>query len=230
MLISPDILLYYQIYGCGCPHPDRLPRGRLGRDHPHRVHDPVMETGPSQPAISRPGRLAVFVLAVPAAFLLFLSSPTASRADIYRWVDGQGTAHFTDDPSSIPAEYRKGSVLMIRESPAVVPPPAPPPPGPPQAPPAGTAGPGISAAEKAAQDAALEKEDLASRVEQLKAKIAAKEQHIQAVDAKQSLALNPLRNRFVEQADLDLYQKYQAELPADREQLKELETRLQSLQ
>lgn len=229
-MISPDFLLYYEIYGCGCPHPDRLPRGRIGRDHPHRVHDPVMETGPSQPSISRPRRLAVFVLAVPAAFFLFLYSPAASWADIYRWVDGQGTAHFTDDPSSIPSEYRKGSVLMIRESPAAVsPPPAAPPPGPPQVPPAGTTAPALSAEEQAAQDAAREKEKLASEVEQLKAKIDAKEKHIQAVDAKQSLALNPLRNRFVEQADLDLYQKYQAELPADREQLKELESRLQSL-
>jgi len=38
-----------------------------------------------------------------------------------------------------------------------------------------------------------------------------------------------LRNRFVDQADLDLYDKYQSELPADREQMKELESRLQSI-
>ncbi len=120
--------------------------------------------------------------------------------------------------------------MMIREAPAVLPPPQPSPPaGGPQGFPAGTAVPGLSAEERAALDAAREKEELASRLEQLKAKIDAKEQHIRAVDAKQSLAVNPLRNRFVDPADLDLYRKYQTELPADREKLKELESRLESI-
>src|SRR4030067_323933 len=80
--------------------------------------------------------------------------------------------------------------------------------GPRRAPPPANARPGLSAQEQAALDAAREKEDLVSQVEQLKAKIAAKEKHISAVDAKRSLAVNPLRNRFVDQADLDLYDKY----------------------
>ena len=63
----------------------------------------------------------------------------------------------------------------------------------------------------------------------LRAKITAKEELIQSVDAKRSLATNPLRNRFVSPSDMELYRKYQAELPGDRERLKELESRIDSL-
>lgn len=80
-----------------------------------------------------------------------------------------------------------------------------------------------------ALSAEQKKEELISQLEQQRAKIAAKEQHIQAVDAKRSLAVNPLRNRFVDPADLDLYEKYQDELPADKEQMKALESRLESI-
>jgi hypothetical protein len=38
--------------------------------------------------------------------------------------------------------------------------------------------------------------------------------------------VNPLRNRYVDQADLDLYDKYKDELPEDKERLRELETSL----
>ena len=184
-----------------------------------------METGPSRTGSVRPARVTLALLG-GAAFLLFLLSPPApSRADIYRWEDSQGTVHFTDDISNIPPQYRKNSTLLIREAPSFAPlPQAAPPAGIPQASPPPNAGPALSAQEQAER----EKEDLASQVEQLKAKIAAKETHISAVDAKRSLAVNPLRNRFVDQADLDLYDKYQSELPADRERLKELESRLTS--
>ena len=184
-----------------------------------------MEAGPSRIGSVRPPRLTLVLLG-GAAFLLFLLSPPApSRADIYRWEDSQGTVHFTDDITNIPPQYRKNSTLLIREAPSFAPlPQAAPPAGIPQASPPPNAGPALSAQEQAER----EKEDLASQVEQLKAKIAAKETHISAVDAKRSLAVNPLRNRFVDQADLDLYDKYQSELPADRERLKELESRLTS--
>ena len=46
------------------------------------------------------------------------------------------------------------------------------------------------------------------------------------MDEKQSLATNPYRNRFVSPSDLELYRKYKEELPADRERLKALESRL----
>ncbi len=68
-----------------------------------------------------------------------------------------------------------------------------------------------------------------TQAEQLRAKIAAKEQLIESVDKKRSLATNPLRNRFVSPADMELYRKYQAELPADRERLKDLESQIDSL-
>jgi len=87
----------------------------------------------------------------------------------------------------------------------------------------------VSTEKEEALSAEQKKEELVSQVEQQRAKIAAKEQHIQAVDAKRSLAVNPLRNRFVDPADLDLYEKYQEELPADKEQMKALESRLESI-
>jgi hypothetical protein len=162
-------------------------------------HGPVKETGlpPSQPA--RPGGFSLAVLGAAVACLLLLLSPAASRADIYQWEDSQGTVHFTDDVTTIPAKYPE------KASPS---------PGMKQAPLPGSA-----------QEAARE-EELASLVEQQKAKIAAKEEHIRAVDAKRSLAVNPLRNRYVDQADLDLYDKYKDELPEDKERLRELETSL----
>ena len=46
------------------------------------------------------------------------------------------------------------------------------------------------------------------------------------MDEKQSLATNPYRNRFVSPSDLELYQKYKEELPADRERLRAIESRL----
>ena len=188
-----------------------------------------MGAGSSRSGFLRTGRISLAFLWGVAASLLLLSSPLPSRADIYRWEDAQGTIHFTDDITSIPAPYRKSATRTIREAPSV--PPAPqvaPPPEKPPVPPPGTP-PGLSDKEQAEAAKAREKEELTSQIEQVRAKITAKEQHISAVDAKRSLAVNPLRNRFVDQADLDLYDKYQSELPADREQMKELESRLESI-
>lgn len=192
-------------------------------------HGPVMEAEPPPFQPARPGRLTLAVLgAAVACMFLFLSS-AATRADIYRWEDNQGTIHFTDDATTIPAKYRKNSSRLIREAPSVISPEkASPSPGMKQAPLPGSAKGVPSAEEEEAQEAARE-EELASLVEQQKAKIAAKEEHIRAVDAKRSLAVNPLRNRYVEQADLDLYDKYKDELPEDKDRLRELETSLESI-
>jgi hypothetical protein len=154
------------------------------------------------------------------AVLLLSLACIEAHADIYKWIDDQGTMHFTDDPSSIPPSKRDQSTApFIKEPvPSTEPlsPPSPPvtisAPGPETLSP----GPGENGAE------ALRRE-----IEQLKAKIAAKESHVSAVDAKRSLATNPLRNRIVSAADLDLYQKYQAELPGDRDRLRQLEAQLQ---
>ena len=66
----------------------------------------------------------------------------------------------------------------------------------------------------------------ATAAEKLRAKVAAKEQFLRGVDEKQSLATNPYRNRIVSSSDQELYKKYKEELPADREQLKAIESRL----
>lgn len=150
--------------------------------------------------------------------VLLLSAP-GLRADIFRWVDEAGTIHFTDDPFSIPPSQRAKARVVVKERPA--------------SPETSAAPPHAAPAEVGPAEAlapvANEREELEARIEQLRAKIAAKEQLIERVDAKRSLATNPLRNRFVDPADLELYGKYKAELPADRELLLDLETRLERL-
>jgi hypothetical protein len=66
-------------------------------------------------------------------------------------------------------------------------------------------------------------------VEQVKAKIAAKESFIQYVEDRQNLILNPDRRRVLNPGDEALARKYQEELPQDRQTLQELENRLESL-
>jgi len=189
-----------------------------------------MDLKPSQFPLPRRLRWPLAVLGGAVVCILLLSPAVPSRADIYQWEDGQGTVHFTDDVTTIPSRYRKSSTLLIREAPSSISPPqAPPSPGGQQAPHSGNVRGTVSAEKEEALSAEQEKEKLVSLVEQQRAKVAAKEQHMQAVDAKQSLAVNPLRNRFVDPADLDLYKKYQDELPGDKEQLKELESRLESI-
>ncbi len=162
-------------------------------------------------------RTARFVLA--AALLVLSARPSAS--EIYQWVDDQGTVHFTDEFSGVPPASRGKARVLHREAPITVEsPPAsvyPPPP----APEAGSA--------PAIQEEIGDVGDPATQAELLRAKIAAKEQLIESVDRKRSLATNPLRNRFVSPSDMELYRKYQAELPGDRERLKELESRIDSL-
>jgi len=161
-----------------------------------------------------------YATAAITALLLFA---TASPAEIYRWEDESGTVHFTDDMTNIPEAYRGRSSIAIHEAPKT---------GEPA--PAAAAEQGgepsssASPAEGEAATAAGEREEPAARVEQLKAKIAAKEQHVKFVEDRQNLILNPDRRRIVDPGDLELYKKYQAELPADRERLRELELLIES--
>jgi hypothetical protein len=162
--------------------------------------------------------------------ILLLTSASPSRADIYQWKDSQGTVHFTDDVTTIPSQYRKGSTLLIREPPSSISPTqVSPPPGGPQATPSGNVRGVVNPDKEEAPSSEQEKEEIVAQVKHQKAKIAAKEQHIQAVDAKRSLAVNPLRNRVVDPADMELYNKYKEELPGDKKQLKELESLLDSI-
>jgi hypothetical protein len=165
-------------------------------------------------------------LAWIALLLLALTPP--ALADIYRWEDEAGVLHFTDDPSSIPERYR-GRVQDFLKAP----PPAGKPglstiggsaprspvhPTPPSPPAEGNGG-GTSPVPSP-------RDSLESQAEQLRAKIGGKEQFIGGIDAKRSNILNPLGNRFVSPEDLELYKKYSAELPGDRERLREIESRL----
>lgn len=171
-------------------------------------------------------RRPVPAMLAAAALLLALLLPPAA-ADIYRWEDGEGAVHFTDDISNIPPPYRGRAKLHIREAPGSRGPLPPAEASPGLAP----GSPGLAPPPEENEGAALdrEREQLRSRIDQLDAKIAAKESHIHAVDQKRSLAVNPLGNKFVDRGDLDLYDKYHAELPADRDELRHLEGELDRL-
>jgi len=41
------------------------------------------------------------------AILCFLVFLTSAHAEIYKWIDEKGTAHFTEAPSTIPEKYRE---------------------------------------------------------------------------------------------------------------------------
>jgi len=168
--------------------------------------------------------------AIPA-FLLFggmlafspLLVPPAS-ADIYRWEDESGVIHFTDDLSAIPKNYRGKSREILKTPPWA---------GQPSLSttdaPSSSPGPSFSPRPSNGETLdrpALPQDDDATLAEKLRAKIDAKEQFIRGVDEKQSLATNPYRNRIVSPQDLELYRKYTEELPADRERLKALDSRL----
>ncbi|HZW36512.1 MAG: DUF4124 domain-containing protein [Deltaproteobacteria bacterium] len=159
-----------------------------------------------------------------ASLAFFLLLAADSRADIFRWEDDSGTVHFTDDLSSVPASFRGKATRVIREAPRTAVPPAP-------AQPAN--GGAVSAPAPPREDpaaaAAREREELSIEVEQMRAKIAAKEKLIRVVEERQNLAMNPYRSRVVDPGDLELYKKYQDELPGDRQRLQELESRLERL-
>lgn len=159
--------------------------------------------------MERPPAIPALLLAASLA-VLFLS-PGRADADVLRWVDADGVVHFTDDPGSIPPSRRGGAVTIIRQkngAPDAPPEAAPPPPPPPPV---------------SGEPASEPYRGTADESARLRAQIEAKEAFIRQVDQKRSLAINPYRNRIVDAADMELYNKYQTELPADRARLKELE-------
>ena len=173
----------------------------------------------------RPSGAAILVLWLFGGMLAFspLLAPPAS-ADIYRWEDESGVIHFTDDLSAIPAKYRK-KAREIQKTPPEAGKPSVSTMGAPSSPPGPSVSPRPSNGERVDRPERTQ-DDNATLAEKLRAKIDAKDRFLRAVDEKQSLATNPLRNRFVSPSDLELYRKYKEELPADRERLKALETRL----
>jgi DNA repair exonuclease SbcCD ATPase subunit len=51
-----------------------------------------------------------------AAFIIgFLVIPFFVHAEVYKWIDGKGTIHFTDDYSNIPSSYRERLKVEIRK-------------------------------------------------------------------------------------------------------------------
>ncbi len=164
------------------------------------------------------------LLPAVATLVLTLASVNPSLADIYRWEDESGGVHFTDDLSTIPAKQR-GKAREIQKTPPAAGQPSLSTMGAPPSPPGPSFSPRPSNVDTPDLPAIPEDDD-AMQAEKLRAKIDAKEKLIRAVDEKQSLATNPYRNRFVSPSDLELYKKYKEELPADRERLKALESRL----
>lgn len=159
--------------------------------------------------------MARIATAAIAALLLFA---TASHAEIYRWEDEAGTVHFTDDITNIPEALRGKSSVVIREAPDSG--------SPSRATEPDRARETSTPASPAEGEAATpdgESEDPASLVERLKSKIAAKESLVKMVEDRQNLVLNPDRRRVLDPGDMELYRKYRAELPRDRERLRELE-------
>ena len=166
---------------------------------------------------------ALWLFAGMLAVSPLLAAPAS--ADIYRWEDESGVIHFTDDLSGVPAKYRSKTREIQRTPPEA---------GKPSvstvgAPPSSRPDP--SSSPRPADGETLDRpvlppDDDATQAEKLRAKIDAKERFVRGVDERQSLSTNPYRNRFVSPEDLELYKKYKEELPADRERLKELESRL----
>ncbi len=173
-----------------------------------------MRTNPS------PARNTVFLVGVA---LLLAVPPPPALADIYRWTDEAGSPHFTDDLSSIPERYRGQAQDILK-----TPPPSGKPGlstigGPSPRPPVHASPPPRAGEDGEGGDSPSPRDDQEVQAEQLRAKIAAKEQFIGRIDAKRSNIANPLGNRFVSPEDLELYRKYSAELPGDRQRLQEIE-------
>ena len=166
--------------------------------------------------------MALWLVGGMLAFSTLLAPPAS--ADIFRWEDESGGIHFTDDPSTIPAKYR-GKTRDILKTPPEAGKPSLSTMGAPSSPPGPSFSPGPSNGEPLDRPAIPEDDD-ATQAEKLRAKIDAKERFLRGVDEKQSLATNPYRNRFVSPSDMELYKKYKEELPADRERLKTIESRL----
>jgi hypothetical protein len=165
-------------------------------------------------------------IAIGVALLLAVPPPPAV-ADIYRWEDESGVLHFTDDLSSIPEKHR-GRVQDIMKTPPAAGKPGLSNIGDPASRSPAAPGPSSTGNGGGTYPAPSPVDSLESQAEQLRAKIAAKEQFIARIDTKRSHTLNPLGNRFVSPEDLELYQKYSAELPGDRDRLRDIESRLSS--
>ncbi|MEW6721486.1 MAG: DUF4124 domain-containing protein [Thermodesulfobacteriota bacterium] len=158
---------------------------------------------------------------IPGIALLFLGHPGSALGDIFRWVDGEGVVHFTDDPSKIPSKHRVKTDNILK-SPPVSGKPSVSTMGAPSSSPVGPSAPPPAEVPDSFRMPVPQRDEPEGKAEELRAKIAAKEQFIERIDRKRSTTLNPLGNRFVSPEDQELYRKYSEELPKDRELLREI--------
>jgi clan AA aspartic protease (TIGR02281 family) len=59
-------------------------------------------------------KLVVLPLGIPFLLFLVVLLPFDSAADTYKWVDGSGIIHLSDNPPDIPPAYRK-NVQIVKE-------------------------------------------------------------------------------------------------------------------
>jgi hypothetical protein len=53
---------------------------------------------------------------VLALLVVLLAAPSA-RAEVYRWVDANGTTHFVDDVEQVPEDQRPGAKVFASKAP-----------------------------------------------------------------------------------------------------------------
>lgn len=174
--------------------------------------------------------------AVFFALVLILPAAGAGQQNFYQWVDKQGTVHFTDNYYAIPPQYRS----QVKEVPGGAPPP---PPSPSTPAPGGKAGPapaapspGAAGSKKGAvQGATLYGEqtaaewkksfsDLRKGIQQLQTGLAQKKAYIQAVDSGRRLGST------YDAQQINLYDRYTKEIPADEAKLTDLQSQLAELE
>lgn len=147
------------------------------------------------------------------------SAPAIALADIYQWEDASGVMHFTDDVKKVPARYR--DKMRVQKS---------------AAPTSDAAAPESNAkgAEKTGSDDELygdytlhwwletfRKKKI--EVSQASTLIGTKREFIQALERGRRFG------QIYEQADVDKYNAYKAELPADEQRLKDLDEEVAEL-
>src|ERR1700758_3536183 len=55
------------------------------------------------------------ILNISALIFLFVSLTPSYARDIYKWIDKDGTSHFTDDPKTIPKDKRSKAIVIEGE-------------------------------------------------------------------------------------------------------------------
>lgn len=168
----------------------------------------------------KPSHLTLLSIALVALFLS--GTPTISSGQVYRWVDQGGAIHFTDNPQNIPVQYRNNAMEFT------------PPPITTYAEERGQrvgAVPQSGFTQGANRERPLDSaKALEESIQTMKSQIQAKRDLIRYVDERKNLAVNPYRNRIIMKNELELYDRYQQEIPEDERELERLESALRDIQ